>query len=46
MYTVVVIYCSMHNFTYCHFAISCDDVTGYSPKVAIYSMNRDVVGEE
>jgi len=49
MYTVVIwcyIFCSVQNFTYSHFAISCDVVTEHSLKVAIYSINRDVVGEE
>ena len=43
---VVVVYyyifCSMQNFTYCHFAISCDVVTGHSPKVAIYHISRPI----
>jgi len=50
MYTFVVMYCyifcSVQNCTCSNFAISRDDVTGHSPKVAIYSINRDVVGEE
>ena len=50
MYTVVVMYCyifcSVQNFTYSNFAVSCDVVTGHSPNVALYSINRDVVGEE
>jgi len=29
----------MQNCTCNSFAISCDDVTGHSPKVAIYSIN-------
>jgi hypothetical protein len=50
MYIVVVmccyVFCIMQNFTSCHFAISCDVVNGHSPKVATYSINREVVGEE